>query len=196
MRIVLPDNCPPDAKEVALARVAALVSWEKVPIVAGNLSLSMPHQVFFVRTQRIRADIPLRDAVDAGGWRFLVRKGDDVKAAVQVWEDGATWRVSSVKTGSWATRTEDALNVAYGANSDLRDVPAKPTYLWCRATWTAALWFRAEHPDYDRVVPLPYVRKPFLPLKAYSAQEFMDLTLGKVPAEPSFFPPYPSPRPI
>lgn len=193
MKIIFPDDCPEDAREVALARVAALVSWEKVPIKAGNLSLSMPHQVFFVRTRRIRADIPLRDAVDAGGWRFLVRKGDDVRAAVQVWEDGATWRVSSVKTGSWATRTKDALEVAYGGAIKTPDVPARPSYLWCRATWTAALWFRAVDPDDDRVVPLPYVRKPFLPLKAYSAREFMDVTLGKVPAEPSFFPPYPSP---
>lgn len=178
-------GCPDDARAAAQARVAALVSWAEVPITAEKLTLSMPHRVFFVLTRRIRRNIALRDAVDAGGWRFLVRQDTEVKAAVQVWDDGATWRVSSVKTGSWATRTKDALAVAYGETTQTRDVTARPSYLWCRATWTAALWFRAENPDHDRVVPLPYVRKPFEPLTVYSAQAFMATTVAQVPAGPS-----------
>lgn len=190
MKIAFPPGCPAGAQAAALARVAALVSWHLVPIADDVLTLSMPHPVFFVRTRRIRADITLRDAVDAGGWRFLVRKGVDVKAAVQVREDGATWRVSSVKMGSWATRTKDALEKAYVEGSDLPEVSAWPSYLWCRATWTAALWFRTDNPDHDRVVPLPYVRGPFEPLKPYSGEAFMKMVVQQVPAEPDFFPPY------
>lgn len=189
MKIGSAPHCPADAMAAALTRVGALVSWKQVPIEADNLSLSMPHPVFFLRTARIRADIALRDAVDAGGWRFLVRKSNVVIAAAHVREDGATWRMSSVKTGSWATSTSKALEAAYRADAVLSEVSTWPSYLWCRATWTAALWFRAENPDDDRVVPLPYVRV-FTPFKAYSATEFMAETVKLVPAEPDYFPPF------
>jgi hypothetical protein len=186
MKIEFPPGCPQEAQAAALARVTALVSWHVVPIEAGALTLSMPHPVFVVRTLRIRAGMELRDAVDAAGWRFLVRKGTEVKAAVQVREDGATWRVSSVKMGSWATRTKDALDKAYGEGSEQPEVSAWPSYLWCRATWTAALWFRATDPEHDRVVALPYVRGELKPLTPYTAKKFMEETVKQVPPPPEY----------
>ena len=184
MIIEPPDECPPAALAAATARIAAIVSWRSMTLQANDLTLSMPHQVFAVRTARICTDLPLRRAVDPIGWRFLVRKGVDVKAAVQVRDDDGTWRVTSVKMGSWATETRAALEVAYDAPPRTPDVRARPSYLWCRATWTAALWFLADDADNDRVVPLPYARDPFEALTPYSAVDFMSRVRLKVCRKP------------
>lgn len=173
-------GCPAEARDAAAARVGNLMSWGQLKLGQGSFTLSMPHAVFFLRATRLAHGGRLRAIAEPGGWRFLVRRGGDLVAAVQAWEADGRWKVSMVKSGSWATKTRPALEAAEAALA----AKATPTFLWCRSAWTAALWLQADEASHDLVVPLPYVRHPLKPLVPLPAAQFLSEILAMVAPDP------------
>lgn len=154
MNVFPVSNFPIEARFAAQRKIETLLTWErlKIPKLNGRpLVLSFPHRVFWISVRDLRESRPLFLTVDPRAWRFLVMSGDCVVAAVQVWNDRGTWRVSSVHTGATATQMETAL-----AAADLEgSPPSEPCYIWCRAAWTAALWLRPWDLSHGQVVILP-----------------------------------------
>jgi hypothetical protein len=157
--LIVPERAPEEAQAVALAKVEHVLQWEELKLQADGLKLVLPHHVCNLRTRGLLSNTQeLRSATDPGGWRFLVADANGVvHAAVQTWHESDRWKASSVRTGTWATATKAAV-VGVGLPDE-----AVLAYLWCRSTWTAALWLQATAGGEDKVVPLPWV-KGLMPL--------------------------------
>lgn len=154
MKIRLETSFPSAAQEAAARKIRARMGSGELKSAS---TVTMPHRVQFLRYRGLKAGRDLDQAAEAGGWRFLVCNADkQIVAAVLTWDDGERWRASSVQTGTWATGTMAALRAGDGALQ--RD--AVVNYLWCRSTWTAALWFRAGGADADRLVNLSMLNGP------------------------------------
>jgi hypothetical protein len=186
--LIEPQTCPEEAQEVAWQKVSQLAGWGVLGFKDKALRLSLPHRVYNLRSRGLAEHgTALREAVDAGGWRFLIveTSAREIVAAVQTWHEEGQWKVSSVRTGTWATATKSALTGG-GLPS-----PATLAYLWCRRTWTAALWLRAEKPEDDKVIPLPWAGWGLMPLGLTSPQEYLEKMRAKKPPEVSLSQPLP-----
>lgn len=160
--LIVPEAAPEEATAVALAKVEHVLQWDILELPPDGLKLVLPHRVYNLRTRGLSSNThDLRAAADPGGWRFLVADaGGVVRATVQTWHESGRWKASSVRTGTWATSTKAAV-VGEGLPAE-----AVLAYLWCRTTWTAALWLQARAGGEDKVVPLPWVKelRPLSPI--------------------------------
>jgi hypothetical protein len=180
--LIEPESCPPAVQQVALQKLQGLLDWAALGLQPAGLRLSLPHRVCNLGARGLLGDMALHQAVDPAGWRFLIVDATAptaaVRAAVQTWQEDGHWKVSSVRTGTWATATEAALR------ADGLPQPATLAYLWCRITWTAALWLRTADQDGDRVIPLPYVAG-LVPLAPVTPAEYLGVMRSRSRGRPS-----------
>lgn len=183
MTIACDPDFPPDARAVAVRKVAPLLNWAALFEMGADTEpvVGFPHRIYWLRHWDVRAAIerPMAVCAEDRGWRFLLLTGTEQagvtpRAAVETWLEDGRWRVSSVRTGTKASAgMRTALQKALCDERLNDDRVYEPAYLCCRSLWANALWFRPRGGvGTDWVVPLPYARAPITPYTVIPASDY------------------------
>ncbi|MDQ3692091.1 MAG: hypothetical protein M3464_00485 [Chloroflexota bacterium] len=175
-----PAKAPPEALAAALRGVQRLSSTGNAGDLSGAAlaasSLTVPHQVFVMRTSDLANGASIEDQARPFSWRHLVQDSDrQTIASVEVTRDSSSgsFQFAQFEPGPFAKSTEAeiktalALHVVQTGSYELR-------LLRIPALYAVALWLKDEGLGPDLLLPLAPTPLGVEADHVYTADQFLD----------------------
>lgn len=155
-------SAAPDAAQHALAGSAP-----------AELSMEAPHQVYTLGLDQLASGSGLA-SIRTHGWRYLLRRGNQVVAAAQTSMDATGAPVfAQFNSGPFVQSTADALQRAEQIAGAARGESFEPRLLHVPALHAMALWLHGGGRAKDIVIPLKPAPAPVRPDRQYSVDEYL-----------------------
>ena len=143
-------------------------------LVPADLSLEAPHEVYTLGLDQL-ASVRSLDVIQAGGWRYLLQRGDNAVASAQTVTDAVGTHVfAEFNSGPFVASTAEALSQARQMIGDTgTDASVEPRLLHVPALHAMALWLHSADSGTDVVIPLKPVPPTVDPDRQYSVEQYL-----------------------
>ena len=141
--------------------------------VPAELSMEAPHEVYTLGLDQLASGSALASA-RAGGWRYLLQRGDQTVASAQTTVDDTGAPVFALfNSGPFVQSTADALGRAEQVARTTSGESLEPRLLHVPALHAMALWLHGSDDSTDVVIPLKPAPPPVEPDREYSVDEYL-----------------------
>lgn len=172
-----PSQLVADAVRSQLNRLSGAAP-EDLNALAGStpteLSMEAPHEVYTLGLDQLASGSDLASA-RAGGWRYLLQRGNETVASAQTTVDatGAP-AFASFNSGPFVQSTAEALGRAEQIPAAAPGESLEPRLLHVPALHAMALWLHGSDNTDDVVIPLQPAPPTVEPNRQYSVDEYLE----------------------